>query len=145
MSFSVSGSNSNSRNSAPSSPETPSRRFRALNEIYESCNFTSIEPKNYAIASKEQVWVDAMKEEIRMIEKNNTWELVAYPCSKDLIEVKWVYKTKLNPDGSLNKCKARLVAKGYSQSDGIDFNETYAPVVRLDTIRTIVALAAQRS
>ncbi|KAM1634488.1 hypothetical protein ACFXTN_011416 [Malus domestica] len=79
-----------------------------------------------------------------MIEKNNTWELVDRPSDKPVIGVKWVYKLKLNLDGSVQKNKARLVAKGYSQKPGIDFNETFAPVARLDTIRTLVALAAQK-
>ncbi|CAL9004445.1 unnamed protein product, partial [Prunus brigantina] len=60
------------------------------------------------------------------------------------IGVKWVYITKLNLDGTVQKNKARLVAKGYSQKPGIDFNETFAPIARLDTIRTLVALAAQK-
>lgn len=76
------------------------------------------------------------------MKKKNTWELVPCPDSKEIIGVKWIYKRKLNHDGSLRKRKARLVAKGYSQQAGIDFNETYAPVARLDTIRTICALAA---
>ena len=79
-----------------------------------------------------------------MIEKNNTWELVNRPHGKDIIGVKWVYKTKLNPDGTIQKHKARLVAKGYSQQPGIDYNETCAPVARLDTIRALIALASQK-
>jgi hypothetical protein len=73
-----------------------------------------LEPENYDVASKQEVWVKAMQDEIKMIEKNNTWELVDCPHGKDIIGVKWVYKTKLNLDGSIQKHKARLVAKGYS-------------------------------
>lgn len=86
-----------------------------------------------------------MEVEITMIEKNNTQELAYRPLDKPIIEVKWVYKTKWKLDGSVQKNKARLVANGYSQKPGIDFNETFAPVARLDTVRTLVALAAQKS
>lgn len=60
-----------------------------------------------------------------------------------MIGVKWVYKTKLNPDGTISKHKARLVVKGYSQQAGIDYGDTFAPIARHDTIRTLIALAAQ--
>lgn len=136
---------SNLEFSDQSTPETTPRRMRPLSEIYESCNYMSLEPESFAVTVKESVWVDVMKKEIKMIEKNNTWELVPCHDSKKIIGVKWIYKRKLNPDCSLKKCKARLVAKGYSQQAGIDFNETYAPVARLDTIRTVCALATQRS
>ena len=75
-----------------------------------------------------------MVEEIEMIEKNNTWELVDRPKDREVIGVKWVYKTKLNSDGSIQKYKARLLAKGYKQKLDIDYYETYAPVARLETI-----------
>lgn len=101
------------------------------------------EPQSFQEASREEKWIEAMNEEIKMIEKNNTWELVEKPGDKEVIGLKWVYKVKYNEDGSIHKYKARLVAKGYSQQPGIDFNETYAPVVRMETIRSVLALAAQ--
>ncbi|XP_019052469.1 PREDICTED: uncharacterized protein LOC109114377 [Nelumbo nucifera] len=113
-------------------------------EIYETCNLMIIEPESFQEAFKEEKWRKAMNEEIKMIEKNETWELVNRPQDKDTIGVKWVYKTKLNSDGSTQKLKARLVAKGYSQQYGIDYNEIFAPVARLDTIRALIALAAQK-
>ncbi|KAI5332437.1 hypothetical protein L3X38_022566 [Prunus dulcis] len=85
-----------------------------------------------------------MKAELEMIEKNNTWELVDRPFDKPVIGVKWVYKVKLNLDGTVQKNKARLVANGYSQKSGINYNETFPPMARLDTIRTLIALAAQK-
>ena len=80
-----------------------------------------------------------------MIEKNQTWELVSRPQHKNVIGVKWVFRTKLNADGTINKHKARLVVKGYAQVFGVDFSETFALVARLDTIRLVLALAAQKS
>ena len=84
-----------------------------------------------------------MKEELKMIEKNETWILVDRPTHKKVIGVKWIFKLKLNTDGSTNKHKARLVAKGYSQEPGTDFTETFATMSRLDTIKLLLALAAQ--
>jgi hypothetical protein len=116
-------------------------KIRTLEDIYARCNLSMCEPETYAEAAGEEVWQNAMKDELEMIEKNDTWELVERPYGKPVIGVKWVFKTKLNLDGTINKYKARLVAKGYAQKSGIDYNETFAPVARLDTIRTLVALA----
>ncbi|KAL0298517.1 UNVERIFIED_CONTAM: Retrovirus-related Pol polyprotein from transposon RE2 [Sesamum radiatum] len=124
--------------------ETPPRRTKLLSDIYETCNFIMLEPENFETAVKHKVWVQAMEEEIKMIEKNNTWELTDRPKDKEVIGVKWIYKTKLNVDGSIQKHKARLVAKGYSQLPGIDYTETFAPVARLDTIRALIAIAANK-
>uniref|UniRef100_A0A151UDA6 Retrovirus-related Pol polyprotein from transposon TNT 1-94 n=1 Tax=Cajanus cajan TaxID=3821 RepID=A0A151UDA6_CAJCA len=126
------------------SPESTPRRVRSLEDIYETCNLAILEPESFEATSKQQVWVKAMEEEIKMIEKNNIWDLVDYPKDKDIIGVKWVYKTKLNLDGTIQKHKARLVAKGYSQQPGVDYNETFAPIARLDTIRALIALAAEK-
>ncbi|XP_022751424.1 uncharacterized protein LOC111300070 [Durio zibethinus] len=71
--------------------------------------------------------------------------LVDRPSNKNIIGVRWIFKTKLNADGSINKLKARLVAKGYSQQLGVDFSERFAPVARLDTIRLLLALVTQQS
>ena len=84
-----------------------------------------------------------MEEELKMINKNGTWELVDRPKNQKIIGVKWVFRIKYNSDGSVNKLKARLVVKGYSQEYGVDFSNTFAPVARHDTIRLLVALAAK--
>ncbi|CAO2841229.1 unnamed protein product [Amaranthus hypochondriacus] len=84
-----------------------------------------------------------MQEEIKSIEKNNTWELVDPPKQCNPIGVKWVYKTKLNAEGNVEKYKARLVAKGYKQKEAIDHNEVFAPVARQETIRLVLSLSAQ--
>ncbi|CAL9026855.1 unnamed protein product [Prunus brigantina] len=121
-----------------------SLKFKSLTEIYERCNICIIEPETFEEALKDASWQKAMETELEMIEKNDTWVLVKRPSEKPVVGVKWIYKVKLNLDGSVQKNKARLVAKGYTQKPGIDFNETFAPVARLDTVRTLIALPAQK-
>ncbi|WZY76517.1 hypothetical protein YC2023_022901 [Brassica napus] len=103
------------------------------------------DPAAFEDAEKEQKWREAMEEEIKSIQKNQTWELCLLPDGAKCIGVKWIYKTKLNEHGEINKHKARLVAKGYSQEHDIEYTEVYAPVARMDTIRAILATAAQMS
>lgn len=102
---------------------------------------SDIESVSFDEAINSEVWRKAMAEEIESIERNKTWELVVLPQNKNPISVKWVYKTKLNPDGTISKHKARLVARGFLQEQGIDYKEVFAPVARFETIRLIVALA----
>ena len=123
----------------------PVRGTKLLSDIYNKCNVAVLEPADYEEAAKDLKWIEAMKEELRMIEKNQTWALVDRPIHKKPIGVKWVFRTKLNADGSINKHKARLVVKGYAQQFGVDFSDTFAPVARFDTIRLILALAAQKN
>jgi hypothetical protein len=86
-----------------------------------------------------------MDQEMQAIERNDTWELTVLPSGSKTIGVKWVFKTKVNENGEVDKYKARLVAKGYCQQYGIDYSEVFAPVARLDTIRIVISLAAQNS
>ncbi|KAM2300726.1 hypothetical protein ACFX1S_031705 [Malus domestica] len=79
-----------------------------------------------------------------MIEKNCTWELVDKPFDKLVVGVKWIYKTKLNLDGSIQKNQARLVAKEYSKKPRVDFNETFALMAMLDTTITLIGLATHK-
>ncbi|KAI9166016.1 hypothetical protein LWI28_024708 [Acer negundo] len=78
-------------------------------------------------------------------EQNKTWELTNLPEGRKAIGVKWVYKTKRNAKGEIQRYKARLVAKGYKQKEGVDYGEVFAPVARLETIRLLISLAAQKS
>ena len=79
-----------------------------------------------------------------MIEKNKTWDLVNRPHHKKVIGVKWVFKTKLNAEGSINKHNAMLVVKGYAQVYGVDFSDTFTLIACLDTIRLILEITAQK-
>ncbi|KAL4567103.1 hypothetical protein LXL04_022677 [Taraxacum kok-saghyz] len=102
------------------------------------------DPLTYEEACKEDKWRQTMNAEITAIERNHTWELVDLPAGTNPIGVKWVFKTKINELGKVDKYKARLVVKGYAQKEGVDYNEVFAPVPRWDTIRTLIAMAAQR-
>ncbi|PNY08092.1 histone deacetylase [Trifolium pratense] len=102
---------------------------------------THTEPKTVKQALLDPKWHSAMKEEFEALHKNNTWTLVALPPNRKAIGCKWVFRTKENPDGSINKLKARLVAKGFHQLQGFDFNETFSPVIKPITIRLILSLA----
>lgn len=86
-------------------------------------------------------WRNAMQDELEAHERNATWELTKLPKDRKVIGSKWVFKIKYNADGTLDRYKARLVAQGFSQVEGVDFHETFAPVVRYATIRLILALA----
>ena len=78
------------------------------------------------------------------IEKNETWELLPRPKDKNIIGTKWVFKNKFNHDGQVIRNKERLVSKGYAQVEGIDFEEIYAPVERLEAIRMFLALSCHK-
>eukprot|EP00253_Pinus_taeda_P032917 PITA_32917 len=99
-----------------------------------------VEPQNVKEVCKDECWVKAMDEELEQIEKNDTWELVPRPHDKNIIGSKWIFKNKLNENGEVITNKARLVCKGYAQQEGIDFEENFAPISRLEAIRMFIAL-----
>jgi FtsZ-interacting cell division protein YlmF len=103
-----------------------------------------MEPKNFNEANKDNHWVKAMNEELDQIEKNNTWEMVQRPEGKNVIGSKWIFKNNLNEQGQVIRNKARLVCKCYARIEGLDFDETFAPVARLEAIRMFLAYACHK-
>lgn len=131
-------------------------RFRTIDNLNDTtdeihnfeysglCYLAAEEPKSVEEALDEQCWREAMMAEMNSIQANKTWELSALPSGHKAIGLKWVFKVKKDPDGNIIKHKARLVAKGYAQREGVDFDEVFAPVARIETVRLLIALAAQQ-
>ena len=95
----------------------------------------------------QQQWADAIQEELASHQKQQTWELVPLKAARgrNIISTRWVFKIKQQADGSISKFKARLVARGFTQVEGLDYFETYAPVVRVESLRTMLAIAVQKN
>ncbi|GJW57235.1 retrovirus-related pol polyprotein from transposon TNT 1-94 [Tanacetum coccineum] len=93
----------------------------------------------------DSAWIEAMQEELHQFERLQVLELVDKPIDKNLIKLKWLWKNKKDEDQTVIRNKARLVAKGYAQEEGIDFEESFAPVARLEAVRIFVAYAAHKS
>lgn len=101
--------------------------------------------KTYRGALADPNWRDAMQEEFTMLQANHTWDLVPPPLGTNIITGKWVYRHKLHPDGTLDRYKACWVLQGFTQCPGIDFGETFNPVVKPTTIRTVLSLAVSQN
>ena len=127
-------------------PRKGSRIKKPKNFGPDFISFMTIgEPQTYkeVITSPEALsWKEAINSEVESILQNHTWELVDIPPGSKPIGCKWIFKRKLKADGSVDKYKARLVAKGYRQKEGLDYFDTYSPVSRITSIRTLIALAS---
>ena len=122
--------------------------YSGLSDTYRSFVHTIsnlVEPSNYEQAKHDSEWVAATNSEIQALEDNHTWSMVPLPPGHRPIGCKWVYKIKYHADGSIERYKARLVAKGFTQREGIDYKDTFAPVAKLITVRCLLAVATVRN
>ena len=140
---------------APAPPEDPSQdipprhstRVRSipthlLDYHYYTAFTTLHEPQTYRKAFTDPLWQIVMKEELDALTKNHTWDLVTLPPRQSVVGCKWIYKIKTRSDGSIECYKVRLVAKGFTQEYGIDYEETFAPVARISSVRALLAVVA---
>ena len=148
----VSTLNTKMTSSSSVSEDNQPPRYRSLSDMYSETTpitpdeqaylLSGEEPLSYSEAAHEEVWRQAMREEMLAIDQNNTWELEIPPPNCRPIGLKWIFKLKKNPQGEVIKHKARLVVKGYSERKGIDYEEVFALIVRFESIRILIALAA---
>lgn len=121
------------------------KRFSANHTKYLDKISSRLEPHTYMEASTSFQWVEAMKKELSALADNETWDIVPKLHNMKTIGSKWVYKIKYKADGEIERNKARLVAKGYTQREGLDYNETFSPIAKLVSIRTLLAIASVKN
>jgi hypothetical protein len=102
-------------------------------------------PSSVRAALVDPNWRCAMEEEFAALIANNTWDLVPRPVGSNVVTGKWIFKHKFNSDGSLERYKARWVLRGFTQRLGVDYDETFSPVVKIATVRTVLSLVVSRS
>ena len=121
----------------------PSRGVTTRSSIKNTCEhnafISQIEPKSFVDAENDESWIMAMQEELNQFERNNVWELVPKPEHQSVIGTKWVFRNKMDESGVVVRKKAIQVAQGYNQEEIIDFDETFAPVARLESIKMLLA------
>ena len=126
----------------------PKRVRRAPSFYGEWVNTAITEPssvKEALTGEEKEKWREAMEVEMESIKRNNVWELVELPKGRSSVGSKWVFKKKVNEEGVVKRYKARIVAQGFSQKFGLDYDETFCPVVRFESVRTVIALSVQHS
>jgi hypothetical protein len=124
--------------------ETWSSRLAHLSCFANTLFVALFEPRDVRHSLSDLSWANAMHEELENFERNQVWTLVDPPHGVNVIGIKWVFKNKQGEDNEVVRNKTRLVAQGYSQVEGQDFGETFAPVARLEEIRILLAFAASK-
>jgi hypothetical protein len=124
----------------PGTPPGPIERDLEENRLLA---ISAEEPASLIQAKQEACWRRAMEEEQQAIEDNGTWTLIDLPQGRRAIGLKWVFKVKKDEHGAVVRYKARLIVKGYAQRQGVDYDEVFAPVARMEAVRLLLALAAQ--
>nr|GEX05687.1 retrovirus-related Pol polyprotein from transposon TNT 1-94 [Tanacetum cinerariifolium] len=119
-------------------------RGQLANSCLFSCLLSSIEPANVAKALKDADWVSAMQDELDQFARLKVWRLVPRPEGKTIIKTKWIFKNKIDESSLVIRNKARLVPVGYSEQEGIDYDDTFAPVARIEAIRLFLAYATHK-
>jgi hypothetical protein len=128
----------------------PISRFMSYHRLSPSHSafLTSIsavqEPKTFHEAQSQEVWQQAMNEELKALTDNHTWSVVPLPTGKQAVGCRWIFKTKFKSDGSVDRHKARLVAQGFTQKFGVDYKETFAPVAKMTTVRVLLFVAVNQ-
>ncbi|KAL5849177.1 hypothetical protein ACOSQ4_007190 [Xanthoceras sorbifolium] len=116
-------------------------RRQLANQVSYVCYTSQFEPKKVEEALQDEFWIGAMQEELNQFQRNDVWFLVPTPKSTNVIGTKWIFKNKSDENGNVVRNKARLVAQGYTQLEGVDFDETFAPVARLESIRLLLCVS----
>nr|GEV73691.1 hypothetical protein [Tanacetum cinerariifolium] len=130
----------------PSQSIRPRHQLETDGEMYRfALTVSRTEPKNIKEAMADSLWIEAMQEELHQFNRLDVWELVNIPLYKNFINMKWLLKNKRDEENTIIRNKARLVAKGYVQKEGIDFEESFALVSRLEAVRLFVAYAVHKS
>ena len=111
-----------------------------MNHVTCNCYLAQFEPKKVEEALKDENWVESMHQELHQFVRNDVWELFPSPKDTHVIETKWIFKNKTDEDGEVVRNKSRLVAQGYTQVEGIDFDESFAPIARLESIRILLSI-----
>nr|GEZ56426.1 hypothetical protein [Tanacetum cinerariifolium] len=130
-------------------PSQSVRTRRQLESNGEICMFaltvSRTEPKNIKEAMADSTWIESMQEELYQFDRLEVWELFDRPLCKNVINMKWLWKNKCDEENTVIRNKSRLVAKGYAQKEGVDFEESFAHVVRLEAVRLFITYAAHKS